>query len=159
MSELKHRVTEDMKNAMRARETARLSAIRLLLAAIKQREVDERKDLTDADVVAVIDKMLKQRRDSISQYEAAGRQDLADAEKFEVTVLEAYMPEGASADEIAATIAAAVAQSGAAGLQDMGKVMAIVKPLLAGRADMAAVSQLVKGRLAGGLIARRAPRT
>ena len=150
MSELKHRVTEDMKNAMRARETARLSAIRLLLAALKQREVDERKELTDADVVAAIDKMLKQRRDSISQYEAAGRQDLADAEKFEVTVLEAYMPQGASADEIAAAVASAVAQSGAAGPQDMGKVMAIVKPLLAGRADMAAVSQLVKARLTGG---------
>jgi uncharacterized protein YqeY len=150
MSELKHRVTEDMKNAMRARETARLSAIRLLLAALKQREVDERKELSDADVVAVIDKMLKQRRDSISQYEAAGRQDLADAEKFEVTVLEAYMPQGASAEEIAATVAAAVSQSGSAGPQDMGKVMAIVKPLLAGRADMAAVSQLLKARLAGG---------
>jgi uncharacterized protein len=150
MSELKHRVTEDMKNAMRARETARLSAIRLLLAALTQREVDERKELSDADVVAVIDKMLKQRRDSISQYEAAGRQDLADAEKFEVTVLEAYMPQGASAEEIAATVAAAVSQSGAAGPQDMGKVMAIVKPLLAGRADMAAVSQLVKARLTGG---------
>jgi uncharacterized protein YqeY len=150
MSELKHRVTEDMKNAMRARETARLSAIRLLLAALKQREVDERKELSDADVVAVIDKMLKQRRDSIGQYEAAGRQDLADAEKFEVTVLEAYMPQGASAEEIAATVAAAVSQSGAAGPQDMGKVMAIVKPLLAGRADMAAVSQLVKARLTGG---------
>jgi uncharacterized protein len=150
MSELKHRITEDMKNAMRARETARLGAIRLLLAALKQREVDERKVLTDADVVAAIDKMLKQRRDSISQYEAAGRQDLADAEKFEVTVLEAYMPQGASADEIAAAVAAAVTQSGAAGPQDMGKVMAIVKPLLAGRADMAAVSQLVKARLTGG---------
>ena len=150
MSELKHRVTEDMKNAMRARETARLSAIRLLLAALKQREVDERKELSDADVVAVIDKMLKQRRDSIGQYEAAGRQDLADAEKFEVTVLEAYMPQGASAEEIAATVAAAVSQSGAAGPQDMGKVMVIVKPLLAGRADMAAVSQLVKARLTGG---------
>ncbi len=150
MSELKHRVTEDMKNAMRARETARLSAIRLLLAALKQREVDERKELSDADVVAVIDKMLKQRRDSIGQYEAAGRQDLADAEKFEVTVLEAYMPQGASAEEIAATVATAVTQSGASGPQDMGKVMAIVKPLLAGRADMAAVSQLVKARLTGG---------
>jgi len=150
MSELKHRVTEDMKNAMRARETARLGAIRLLLAALKQREVDERKELTDADVVAVIDKMLKQRRDSISQYEAAGRQDLADAEKFEVTVLEAYMPQGASPEEIAAAVAAAVTQSGAAGPQDMGKVMAIVKPLLAGRADMAAVSQLVKAKLSGG---------
>ena len=150
MSELKQRVTEDMKNAMRARDTARLSAIRLLLAAVKQREVDERKDLTDADVVAVIDRMLKQRRDSISQFEAAGRQDLADAEKFEVTVLEAYMPQSASADEITAAVAAGVAQSGATGPQDMGKVMAIVKPLLAGRADMAAVSQLVKARLAGG---------
>ncbi len=150
MSELKNRITEDMKNAMRAKETARLSALRLLLAAIKQREVDERKDLTDADIVSVIDKMLKQRRDSVTQYEAAKRQDLADAEKFEMTVLQAYMPQALSEAEIAAAVAAAVAESGAQGPQDMGKVMAVLKPKLAGRADMTAVSKLVKERLAGG---------
>lgn len=150
MSELKNRITEDMKSAMRAKDTARLSALRLLLAAIKQREVDERKDLTDADIVAVIDKMLKQRRDSVTQYEAAKRQDLADAEKFEMTVLQAYMPQALSEAEIAAAVAAAVAESGAQGPQDMGKVMAVLKPKLAGRADMTAVSKLVKERLAGG---------
>ena len=104
MSALRDRVTEDMKNALRAKETARLGALRLLLAAIKQREVDERKELTDADIVAVIDKMLKQRRDSISQFEAAKRQDLADAERFEVTVLQAYMPQALSAEEIAQAV-------------------------------------------------------
>lgn len=150
MSELKNRITEDMKNAMRAKDTARLSALRLLLAAIKQREVDERKDLTDADIVSVIDKMLKQRRDSVTQYEAAKRQDLADAEKFEMTVLQAYMPQALSEAEIAAAVAAAVAESGAHGPQDMGKVMAVLKPKLAGRADMTAVSKLVKERLAAG---------
>lgn len=150
MSELKNRITEDMKNAMRAKDTARLSALRLLLAAIKQREVDDRKDLTDADIVAVIDKMLKQRRDSVTQYEAAKRQDLADAEKFEMTVLQAYMPQALSEAEIAAAVAAAVAESGAQGPQDMGKVMAVLKPKLAGRADMTAVSKLVKERLAAG---------
>jgi len=150
MSELKNRITEDMKNAMRAKDTARLSALRLLLAAIKQREVDERKDLTDADIVSVIDKMQKQRRDSVTQYEAAKRQDLADAEKFEMTVLQAYMPQALSEAEIAAAVAAAVAESGAQGPQDMGKVMAVLKPKLAGRADMTAVSKLVKERLAAG---------
>ena len=150
MSELKNRITEDMKSAMRAKDTARLSALRLLLAAIKQREVDERKDLTDADIVSVIDKMLKQRRDSVTQYEAAKRQDLADAEKFEMTVLQAYMPQALSEAEIAAAVAAAVAESGAQGPQDIGKVMAVLKPKLAGRADMTAVSKLVKERLAGG---------
>lgn len=147
MSALRDRVTEDMKNALRAKETARLSALRLLLAAIKQREVDERKELTDADIVTVIDKMLKQRRDSISQYEAAKRQDLADAERFEVTVLQAYMPQALSADEVAQAVQAAVAESGAGGPQDMGKVMALLKPRLAGRADMTAVSQAVKAAL------------
>ena len=146
---LKERINEDMKTAMRARESARLAAIRLLLAAIKQKEVDERIALDDAAVIAVIDKMLKQRRDSIAQYEGAGRQDLADAEKFEAEVLTGYMPVGLSAAEIAAAIAAAVAQAGAAGPGDMGKVMAIVKPALAGRADMAEVSKLVRAALAG----------
>lgn len=138
-----------MKAAMRAKDAPRLSAIRLLLAAIKQREVDERIELDDAAVVAVIEKMLKQRRDSIEQYEAAKRQDLAEAEKFEVSVLQAYMPQQLSEAEIAGAVAEAVATSGAQGAQDMGKVMAILKPRLAGRADMGKVSQMVKARLAG----------
>ena len=144
---LKERINEDMKNAMRARDAARLSALRLLLAAIKQREVDERIQLSDADVVAVIDKMLKQRRDSISQYEAAKRQDLADAEKFEVGVLQGYMPQALSETEIEAAIAKAIADTGAKGPQDMGKIMAALKPAMAGRVDMAKVSGLVKARL------------
>ncbi|MCW5626086.1 MAG: GatB/YqeY domain-containing protein [Burkholderiales bacterium] len=150
MSDLKSRITEDMKNALRARETARLGALRLLLAALKQREVDERITLTDADVIGVIDKMLKQRRDSISQYEAAARQDLADVEKFEVDVLTAYMPQGATEAEIAQAVVEAIATSGASGPQDMGKVMAVLKSKLAGRADMAKVSGLVKAKLTGG---------
>ncbi len=145
---LKERINEDMKNAMRARESARLAAIRLLMAAIKQKEVDERIVLDDAAVVAVIDKMLKQRRDSIAQYEAAKRQDLADAEKFEVEVLTAYMPAGLSDGEIAAEVTAAIAAAGAKGPGDMGKVMGVLKPKLAGRADMTAVSKLVKTALA-----------
>lgn len=144
---LKARINEDMKTAMKARETARLGAIRLLLAAIKQKEVDERIELDDAAVLAVIDKMLKQRRDSIAQYEKAGRQDLVDAEKFEVAVLSGYMPQALSAAEIQAAVAEAVAASGAAGPQDMGKVMAVLKPKLAGRADMSQVSGLVKTAL------------
>ncbi|MHB9119469.1 MAG: GatB/YqeY domain-containing protein [Burkholderiales bacterium] len=144
---LKARVTEDMKAAMRAKETARLSAIRLLLSAVKQREVDERIELDDAQVVTVIEKMLKQRRDSIGQFEAAGRQDLADAEKFEVSVLEAYMPQQLGDAEIAEAVAAAIAASGAAGAKDMGKVMAVLKPQLAGRADMSRVSAVVKAKL------------
>ena len=146
---LKVRIQEDMKAAMKARETARLAAIRLLMAAMKQKEVDERIELDDAGIVAVIDKMLKQRRDSIAQYEAAKRQDLADAEKFEVAVLTAYMPAGLSAAEVEAVVAAAVAESGAKSPADMGKVMAIVKPKIAGRADMAEVSKLVKAKLSG----------
>lgn len=145
---LKARVTEDMKTAMKAKEAARLSAIRLLLAAIKQREVDERKDLADAEVLGVIEKMLKQRRDSISQYESAGRQDLADTEKFEVEVLSAYMPQQLSDAEITAEVQAAIAQTGATGAADMGKVMGVVKGKLAGRADMGKVSALVKASLA-----------
>ncbi len=144
---LKQQISEDMKSAMRAKETARLGTIRLLLAAMKQREVDERIELTDADVIAVIEKMLKQRRDSISQYEAAGRQDLADVEKAEMTVLQAYMPQQLSEAEIAAAIAEAIAATGAAGPQDMGKVMGVVKPKLAGRADMGKVSGLIKAQL------------
>ena len=145
---LKERITEDMKAAMRARESARLGAIRLLLAAIKQREVDERVTLDDAAVVAVIDKMLKQRRDSIAQYEAAGRQDLADAERFEAEVLTSYMPAGLSDAEIVAAVAAAVAETSAKGPGDMGKIMAVLKPQLAGRADMTKVSKLVNAALA-----------
>ncbi len=144
---LKLQITEDMKAAMRARETARLGAIRLLLAAMKQREVDERIELTDADVFSIIDKMLKQRRDSISQFEAAGRQDLVDVEKFEVSVLQTYMPQQLSESEIIAVIAEAIAATGAAGPQDMGKVMGVVKPKLAGRADMGKVSGMIKAQL------------
>jgi uncharacterized protein YqeY len=146
---LKARITEDMKAAMKAKETARLGAIRLLMAAMKQREVDDRIELDDAGIVAVIEKMLKQRKDSITQYEAAGRQDLADAEKAEVQVLTAYMPAGLSPDEVTAIVAAAVTASGATGPADMGKVMAVVKPQIAGRADMAEVSKLVKAKLSG----------
>ena len=150
MSELKARVTEDMKAAMRAKDAPRLSAIRLILAAVKQREVDERKDLTDADIVTVLDKMGKQRRDSISQYDAAGRQDLADAERFELNLLQEYMPKALSDAEMEQAVDSALAESGAAGPQDMGKVMGLLKPRLAGRADMTAVSQRVKARLASG---------
>ncbi|MCP1289165.1 MULTISPECIES: GatB/YqeY domain-containing protein [Chromobacterium] len=146
---LKQRISDDMKSAMKARESDKLAAIRLLLAAIKQKEVDERVELDDAGVVAVIDKMLKQRRDSVSQYEAAQRQDLADKEKFEMDVLMAYMPQQLSAGEIDALVAKAVADSGAAGMQDMGKVMGLLRPQLAGRADMAQVSASIKAKLAG----------
>ena len=144
---LKDRVLEDMKTALRAKDTARLSAVRLLLAAIKQREVDERIALTDADVVAVIDKMLKQRRDSIRQYGSAGRQDLVDAEEFEVQVLTSYMPLGLSDAEIEAAVAEVIAATDAKSAQDMGKVMSALKSKLAGRADMAKVSALVRGKL------------
>jgi uncharacterized protein YqeY len=144
---LKERINEDMKAALRARETAKLSAIRLLMAAIKQREVDERIVLDDAAVVAVIDKMLKQRRDSIAQFQAAGRQDLVDAETFEANLLQTYLPAGLSDDEIRAAIATALAETGATGPGDMGKVMTALKPHLAGRADMAEVSKRVKAAL------------
>ena len=145
---LKQQISDDMKAAMRAKEAARLGAIRLLLAAMKQREVDERIELSDADVVSIIEKMLKQRRDSISQYEAAGRQDLADVEKFEVGVLQGYMPQQLTEDEIKAAVVDAVAATGAAGPQDMGKVMGVLKAGLAGRADMGKVSALIKAQLA-----------
>jgi uncharacterized protein YqeY len=147
MMSLKDRINDDMKAAMRARETGRLGTIRLLLAAIKQREVDERVTLDDAAITAVIDKMIKQRKDSISQFEAAGRADLVEKESAELKVLADYMPEQLSDAEIAAEVAAAVAQVGAAGPQDMGKVMGVLKPKLAGRADMTAVSGLVKAAL------------
>jgi len=145
---LKDRISEDMKSAMRARESDRLSALRLLLAAIKQREVDERITLDDAQIASVVEKLSKQRRDSITQFEAGGRQDLADREKFELSVLLAYLPEQADASQIAAAVEAAITATGAAGPQDMGKVMAQLRSVLAGRADMAAVSAQVKARLA-----------
>ncbi len=144
---LKQRVTEDMKTAMRAKDAARLSAVRLLLAAMKQKEVDERVELTDADVLGIIEKMVKQRRESIAQYEKAARQDLADQEKFEIGVLSAYQPQQMSQAEVEHAVAAAVAESGASGVKDMGKVMALLKPKLAGRADMGKVSALVKAKL------------
>ncbi|MBK9117046.1 MAG: GatB/YqeY domain-containing protein [Betaproteobacteria bacterium] len=146
---LKDRITEDMKSALRAHEAARLSTIRLLLAGIKQREVDERKVLTDGDVLAVIDKMVKQRRDSIAQFEAGKRPDLVATEQAELEVLQGYLPQQLAETEIDALIAAAVAATGAAGPAGMGKVMGILKPKLAGRADMTAVSAKVKARLAG----------
>lgn len=146
---LKARITEDMKAAMKAKDAARLSAIRLLLAAIKQREVDERKDMADADVLAVIEKMLKQRRDSITQYEAASRHDLAETEKFEVGILSGYMPQQLSDAEIAQEVRTLIAAVGASGPADMGKVMGAVKAKLAGRADMGKVSAIVKSSLAG----------
>ncbi|WP_371324371.1 GatB/YqeY domain-containing protein [Dechloromonas sp. ZY10] len=144
---LKARITDDMKAAMKAKETGRLATIRLLLAAIKQKEVDERIELDDTAVNAVIEKLVKQRKDSVSQYEAAGRQDLADVEKAEITVLSAYLPEKMSSEEIAAAVAAAKAETGAAGPADMGKLMTALKPLLAGKADMAEVSKQVKAAL------------
>ena len=144
---LKQQINEDMKTAMRARDTARLGAIRLLLAAIKQREVDERIELSDADVIAIIEKMVKQRRDSISQFEAAKRQELADAEKFEISVLQTYMPQQMTEDEVATAVAEAIASSGAKSPQEMGKVIALLKPRLAGRADMGKVSAQVKAHL------------
>jgi uncharacterized protein len=146
---LKDRITEDMKNAMRAKDAPRLSTIRLLLAAIKQREVDERKDLADAEVVSVIEKMMKQRRDSIAQYTSANRQDLADAETFELNLLAAYLPKQLSDAEITDAVDGALAQTGAKSAADMGKVMGALKAKLAGRADMAKVSALVKAKLAG----------
>jgi uncharacterized protein YqeY len=146
---LRERVNEDMKAAMKAREAERLAAIRLLLAALKQREVDERITLDDAAVVSVVEKMIKQRKDSISQFEQGGRQDLADKEKFEVSVLQGYLPQQLSEAEVEAIIAESIAACGAKSPSDMGKVMGLVKPRVAGRADMGKVSALVKARLAG----------
>ncbi len=144
---LKNQITEDMKTAMRAKDSVRLGAIRLLLSAIKQREVDERIELTDADVISVIEKMLKQRRDSIAAFELAKRDDLADIEKFEVSVLQTYMPKQMSDAEISAIVDQVIADSGAQGAKDMGKVVGLVKPLVAGMADMGKVSGLIKARL------------
>lgn len=146
---LKAQITEDMKTAMKAKEVRRLSAIRLLLAAVKQREVDERKELSDVEIAGVVEKMIKQRRDSISQFQAAGRQDLVDNETFELNLLSGYLPKQLTDVEIANEVSSAVAQTGARGAADMGKVMGVLKGKLAGRADMSKVSTLVKTRLAG----------
>lgn len=146
---LKDRIQEDMKAALRAKDAARLSAVRLLLAALKQKEVDERKDLADADVLAVIEKMIKQRRESIAQYEKAARADLAAQEQFEIGVLQGYLPRQMSAAELEQAVADALAETGAGSVKDMGKVMALLKPRLAGRADIGKVSALVRAKLGG----------
>ncbi|MDP3745235.1 MAG: GatB/YqeY domain-containing protein [Methylotenera sp.] len=145
---LKLQITEDMKTAMRAKDSARLGAIRLLQAAIKQREVDERIELTDADVITAIEKMLKQRRDSIAAYESAKRDDLADIEKYEVSVLQTYLPQQLTEAEVLSILEQVVLDTGAVGVKDMGKVMAAIKPLVAGKADMGKISGLIKTRLA-----------
>ena len=144
---LKTRINEDMKAALRARESERLKAIRLLLAAVKQREIDDRTELADADVLAVIDKMLKQRRESIAQFDAAGRKDLADQERAEVAVLEQYLPQALSAAELESIVIEAIAAAAATTLKEMGAVMAALRPKVSGRADMAVVSRLVRERL------------
>ena len=144
---LKARITEDMKTAMRAKDSARLGAIRLLQAAIKQREVDERIELDDTQVIEAIEKMLKQRRDSIAAYEKAKRQDLVDVEKFEVSVLQTYLPQALTDDEVKAILEKVIIETAASGMKDMGKVMAAVKPLVLGRADMGKISGLIKARL------------
>jgi uncharacterized protein len=146
---LREQLNEDIKTAMKARAADRLGALRLMLSAVKQREVDERITLDDAGVIGVVEKMIKQRRESIAQFEKAARQDLVDKEKFEIGVLEAYLPQQFSAAEVAAVIAEAIAATGASTAADMGKVMGVVKPKLAGRADMGKVSGLVKAKLAG----------
>jgi len=144
---LKARITEDMKTAMRAKDSARLGAIRLLQAAIKQREVDERIELDDTQVIEAIEKMLKQHRDSIEAYEKAKRQDLVDVEKFEVSVLQTYLPQALTDDEVKAILEKVIIETAASGMKDMGKVMAAVKPLVLGRADMGKISGLIKARL------------
>jgi hypothetical protein len=146
---LKARIQEDMKSAMRSGDKRRLGVIRLILAAIKQREVDERIELDETQILAVLDKMLKQRRESVTQYEQAGRTDLAEQEHFEIGVVQGYLPQPLGAAEIDSLIAAAIAESGAAGVKDMGKVMGILKPKLQGRADMGAVSAQIKAKLSG----------
>lgn len=146
---LKDKITADMKAAMRAKETARLGTVRLLLSAMKQKEVDERVELTDADILSIIEKMLKQRRESIAQFEKAGRNDLADVEKAEIAVLSGYLPQQMSEAEVADAIAAAIKETGAAGPKDMGKVMGLLKPRLAGRTDMGKLSGSVKAKLGG----------
>lgn len=147
MSELKQQITEAMKDAMRARDKVRLGTVRLILSELKRVEVDERIDVDDARVLVILDKMNKQRRDSIAQYETAGRDDLAAIEREEMEVIATFLPAALSQDEINALIETAIADTGAAGMQDMGKVMGVLKPQLQGRADMAAVSKLIKARL------------
>jgi uncharacterized protein YqeY len=146
---LKARISEDMKSAMRAKDTVRLGAVRLLLAAIKQKEIDERSEPDDAAITGIVEKLIKQRKDSISQFQAAGRGDLVAAEQAELAVLQAYLPEQLSSAEIEAAVAAAIAESGATSARDMGKVMGLLKPRLAGRADMGQVSSLIKAHLEG----------
>ena len=145
---LRDQLNEDIKTAMKARETERLNALRLMLAAVKQREVDERVAMDDAGVVSVVEKMIKQRKDSIAQYEKAARKDLADKERYEISVIEAYLPKQMSQQELEAAVAEALAATGAKAASDMGKVMGVLKPKLAGRADMGKVSALVKAKLA-----------
>ncbi len=147
MSELKQQLTADMKQAMRDKDKPRLGVVRLVLAAIKQREVDERVELDNAQVLAVLDKMVKQRRDSVRQFEEAGRQDLADQESFEITVLQTYLPEALGDDELDALIDETIAASGASSMKEIGKAMGILKPRVQGRADMGAVSAKLKARL------------
>ena len=147
--DLKAQIQEDVKQAMRARDKARIGALRMVTAAIKQIEVDTREDLDDAGVVTVLDKMAKQRRESLEQYEKAGRDDLADQERYELDVIATYLPEPLSDDELASLVDEAIAGSGAAGMQDMGKVMGLLKPQVQGRADMKALSGLVRARLTG----------
>ena len=146
---LKERVTEDMKAALKAKDAAKLSAIRLLLAAIKQREVDERMAMDDVQVIGIIEKMLKQRRESIGHYEAAGRTDLVLVEQFEISVLNVYLPQAYTAEEVEELLTQAIADTNASTIKDMGKVMAILKPQLAGRADIAQVSASIKAKLSG----------
>ncbi len=146
---IKDTINEDMKAAMRSRDAARLSTIRMLLAAVKQKEIDERKPVTDPDVVGIVDKMIKQRRESIGQFEAGGRSDLAAAEKAEIEVLQTYLPQPLSQAEIDTLVAEAIAEAGTGGMAAMGKVMAALRPRIAGRADMAEVSARVKAKLTG----------
>jgi uncharacterized protein YqeY len=146
---LRTKIADDMRSAMKAREAQRLSGIRLLIAAIKQREVDERKELSDAEVISVIEKMIKQRRDSIEQFLAAGRQDLVDLETFELNLLSGYLPKQLTDEQVAHEVSEAITQTGARGAADMGKVMSALKAKLSGRADMGKVSALVKAKLAG----------
>ena len=146
---LKARIQEDMKAAMRGGDKRRLGVVRLILAAVKQREVDERIELDDIQITVVLDKMLKQRRESLSQYEQAGRADLAEQERYEMEVVQAYLPQPLSTTEIAALVTAAISETGASGIKDMGKVMALLKPQIQGRADMSAVSAQIKAKLGG----------
>jgi uncharacterized protein YqeY len=146
---LKQQILDDVKTAMKAKDKARLGALRLITAAIKQREVDERTELDDTQVLAILEKMIKQRRDSITQYQSAGRQELAEQEQLEITIIETYMPASLSDDEVMTMIDSAIAESNASGMQDMGKVMGALKSQMQGRADMGKVSGLVKQKLSG----------